>query len=437
MVMTATTLVDTPAERTRSMRSVVLAGSIGTIIEWYDFLIYATSAALVFNKLFFPTINPMVGTLAAVGSYAVGFVARPFGAVLFGHFGDRVGRKSMLIATLLIMGLSTFAIGLLPTYASIGIWAPVLLVTLRILQGIGLGGEWGGAALMVIEHAPPSKRGFYGSLVQVGFPLGLILSTLAVSTVAKLPEADFLSWGWRLPFLLSAVLFLLGAFVRAKVAETPVFLKMKRTMTLAKNPLADAVLKERGSFLTAVGLKLTEVSWVYILTVFIVVYATTSLKLPKALILDGILYGALLELVTIPAFGWLSDRIGRRPFYIAGALFTIAFAFPLFSMLDSKAPSLVILAIVVGMNFGHGMMFGPEATYFPELFKGPVRCTGASFGFQVSAVIGGGLSPLLATWLLGRSGGTLGVSIMLIVLAVVTLTAALFARETLRDPLSE
>lgn len=435
--MTGAALFDTPAFRPHSMRSVVMAGSIGTIIEWYDFLIYATSAALVFNKLFFPAVNPTVGTLAALGSYAVGFFARPFGGALFGHFGDRVGRKSMLMATLLIMGMATFAIGLLPTYASIGIWAPVLLVTLRLVQGIGLGGEWGGAALMVIEHAPPAQRGFYGSLVQVGFPLGLVLSTFAVSTVAKLPDADFLGWGWRLPFLFSSVLFVLGAFVRAKVAETPVFLEMKRTMNLVKNPVADTVFRARGSFLTAIGLKLTEVSWVYILTVFVVVYATTQLKLPKSLILDSVLYGALLELVSIPAFGWLSDRIGRRPFYIAGALFTIAFAFPLFWMLDSKSPGLVTLAIVVGMNLGHGMMFGPEATYFPELFKGPVRCTGASFGFQISAAIGGGLSPLLATWLLGVSGGTLGVSIMLIGLAIVTLVAALCARETLQDSLAE
>ena len=435
--MTAATLLEPPDVRPHSMRSVVMAGSIGTIIEWYDFLIYATSAALVFNKLFFPAIDPAVGTLAALGSYAVGFFARPFGGALFGHFGDRIGRKSMLMATLLIMGVATFAIGLLPTYATIGIWAPILLVTLRVVQGIGLGGEWGGAALLVIEHAPPAQRGLYGSLVQVGFPLGLVLSTLAVSTVAKLPEAEFLSWGWRLPFLLSSVLFLLGAFVRARVAETPVFLEMKRTMSLVTNPVADAVFKARGSFLTAIGLKLSEVSWVYILTVFIVVYATTRLKLPKAMILDAVLYAALLELVTIPAFGWLSDRIGRRPFYIAGALFTIAFAFPLFWMLDSKVPGLVTLAIVVGMNFGHGMMFGPEATYFPELFNGPVRCTGASFGFQVSAAIGGGLSPVLATWLLGVTGGTRGVSIMLIGLAVVTLVAALYARETLHDPLTE
>ncbi len=301
--MTAVTELEIPIGRAHSMRSVVMAGSIGTIIEWYDFLIYATSAALVFNKLFFPAVDPLVGTLAALGSYAVGFFARPLGGALFGHFGDRVGRKSMLMATLLLMGMATFAIGLLPTYAHIGIWAPILLVSLRIVQGIGLGGEWGGAALMVIEHAPPAQRGFYGSLVQVGFPLGLVLSTFVVSTVAKLPEADFLSWGWRLPFLLSAVLFLLGAFVRARVAETPVFLEMKRTMTLAKNPVADAVFKARGSFLTAIGLKLTEVSWVYILTVFIVVYATTRLHLSKALILNSVLCAALLELVTIPVFG--------------------------------------------------------------------------------------------------------------------------------------
>ena len=431
--MTIAALGDMSDSRTETMRSVVIAGSIGTVIEWYDFLIYASSAALVFNKLFFPAVDPRIGTLAALGSYAVGFFARPFGGALFGHFGDRMGRKSMLLITMLIMGGATFAIGLLPTYASIGIWAPVLLVLLRIVQGIGLGGEWGGASLMVLEHAPAKRRGYYGSLVQVGFPLGLVLSTLAVSSVAKLPETQFLTWGWRIPFLLSAVLFAVGAFVRLRVSETPVFLDMQAREMLSDAPVLDVLTKSKTSFLTAIGLKLSEVSWVYILTVFIVVYATTKLKVPKGLILDGMLYAALAELVTIPFFGWLSDKVGRRPLYIAGAIFTLLFAFPLFQMLDTRSPTMIIAAIMIGINLGHGLMFAPEATYFPELFKGPVRYTGASFGFQVSAAIGGGLAPLVATALLGYSGGTFGVSIMIIAIALVTLIAAIFARETKDD----
>jgi MFS transporter, MHS family, shikimate and dehydroshikimate transport protein len=417
------------------MSAIVIASGIGTVIEWYDFLIYATAAALVFNKLFFPSFDPFVGTLASLGSYAVGFLARPLGGALFGHFGDRIGRKSMLILTMFIMGLGTFLIGLLPTYATIGIWAPVLLITLRLVQGIGLGGEWGGAALLVLEHAPADKRGFYGSLVQVGFPLGLVLSSLAFAVASKLPEADFLSWGWRVPFLLSAILFVIGAFIRSRVTETPVFEKLKARDGLSANPVADAVFKHPKVFLSAVGLKISEVSWVYILTVFIVVYATTKLALPKPMILDGILYAALIELITIPFFGWLSDKIGRRPLYILGALFTIAFAFPLFWMLDTKIPALVITAMVIAMSFGHGLMFGPEATYFPELFGANVRYSGASFGFQVSAAIGGGFSPIIATALLGYLGGTAGVSIMLIGLALITLCAALAARETKNEPL--
>ena len=421
---------------TTTMSSVVFASSVGTIIEWYDFLIYATAAALVFNKLFFPSTDPAVGTLAALGSYAVGFFARPLGGAIFGHYGDRIGRKSMLMITMFVMGIGTFCIGLLPTYASIGIWAPILLVTLRIIQGIGLGGEWGGAALMVLEHAPAKRRGLYGSLVQIGFPLGLILSTLTFSMVSKMPEAGFLAWGWRIPFLLSAVLFGIGAFIRMRVAETPVFLAAKNRDALSKNPVLEAISKNPRAFFTAIGLKISEVSWVYILTVFIVVYATVNLKMPKAMILDGILYAAVFELISIPFFGWLSDQVGRRPLYIFGALFTIAFAFPLFWLLDTTTPIYVMLAMIVGMNFGHGLMFGPEATYFPELFGVRVRYSGASFGFQVAAAIGGGLSPIIATAMLGYFGGTAGVSVMLIGLALITLVAALTARETKDDPVT-
>jgi MHS family shikimate/dehydroshikimate transporter-like MFS transporter len=368
--------------------------------------------------------------LAALGSYAVGFLARPLGGALFGHFGDRLGRKSMLVLTLFIMGVSTFCIGLLPTYASIGVFAPILLILLRVIQGIGLGGEWGGASLMVLEHAPSDKRGFYTSFVQIGFPIGLVLATFAFTLVTKLPEADFAAYGWRIPFLLSIVLLAVGTFVRSRVPETPVFEQLKMRDGLSKNPVIEAVGKNTGTFLIAVGLKLSEVSWVYLLTVFIVVYATTKLGLPKPLMLDAVLYAALLELVSLPLFGWLSDRIGRRPLYILGALFTIVFAFPLFWMLESKSTVLIFTAIMIAMNFGHGMMFGPESCYFPELFGPNVRYSGASFGFQVSAAIGGGFAPIMATAMVGYFGGTTGVSVMMIVLALFTLAAALAAPET-------
>jgi MFS transporter, MHS family, shikimate and dehydroshikimate transport protein len=375
------------------MNSIVFASCFGTIIEWYDFLIYATAAALVFNKAFFPTFDPLAGTLAALGSYAVGFLARPLGGALFGHFGDRLGRKSMLVLTLFIMGGSTFCIGLLPTYASIGVFAPILLILLRIIQGIGLGGEWGGASLMVLEHAPSDKRGFYTSFVQVGFPIGLVLATLVFGLVAKLPEADFASYGWRIPFLISIVLLGVGTFVRSKVPETPVFEGMKQRDGLSTNPVGEAVSKNGKSFLIAVGLKLSEVSWVYMLTVFVVGYATTKLGIAKSQMLDAVMYAALLELVSLPLFGWLSDKFGRRPFYILGALFTIVFAFPLFWMVESKSTVLIFTGIMIAMNFGHGMMFGLESCYFPELFGPRVRYSGASFGFQVSAATSRRSSP--------------------------------------------
>ena len=428
--MTITTTAPMAGIERSKMNSIVFASFFGTIIEWYDFLIYATAATLVFNKAFFPTFDPLASNLAALGTYAVGFLARPLGGALFGHFGDRLGRKSMLVLTLFIMGLSTFCIGLLPTYASIGVLAPILLIVLRIIQGIGLGGEWGGASLMVLEHAPSDRRGFYASFVQIGFPIGLVLASLMFALVSKLPEADFASYGWRIPFLLSIVLLGVGTFVRSRVPETPVFERLKKRDGLSKNPVGEAVGKNTRTFLIAVGLKLSEVSWVYMLTVFVVGYATGKLGLPKPMMLDAVMYAALLELVSLPLFGLLSDKIGRRPLYILGALFTIAFAFPLFWMVESKSTVMIFAAVTIAMNFGHGMMFGPESAYFPELFGSRVRYSGASFGFQASAAIGGGFAPLIATAMAGYFGGTAGVSVMMIILALITLAAALAARET-------
>jgi MFS transporter, MHS family, shikimate and dehydroshikimate transport protein len=416
--------------KTQRIGAIAFAGTIGTIIEWYDFLIYGTAAALVFNSQFFPNVDPRIGTLAALGAFAVGFFARPIGGAIFGHFGDRLGRKSMLMLTMICMGLSTALIGILPTYAQIGLAAPVLLVLLRVVQGIALGGEWGGASLMVLEHAPPHRRGLFGSFVQVGFPIGLVSASAMFSLVAMLPDADFKTWGWRIPFILSIILVAVGLFVRARLPETPIFEAIKARGQIVRTPLIEMVLKNPRSFLVATGLRLSEVSWVYMLTIFVVVYATTKLELPKSLMLSAIVLAALLELFTIPLFGYLSDLFGRRSLYFAGVAFTIVFAFPLFWLLDMKTPEIVILTVIIALNLGHGLMFAPESTYFPELFGANVRYSGASLGFQVAAAIGGGLAPIIATALAAYTGGTAGVSIMLILLALVTLTATLFARET-------
>jgi MFS transporter, MHS family, shikimate and dehydroshikimate transport protein len=426
---------DATTERKGGMSSVVFAGSIGTIIEWYDFLIYGTAAALVFNGLFFPTIDPLSGTLASLATYSVGFVARPIGGAIFGHFGDRIGRKVMLMITMTIMALGTFAVGCLPTYQQIGVWAPILLVTLRFIQGIALGGEWGGASLMVVEHAPTGRRGLFGSLVQIGFPLGLVTSSGVFALVTRMPDADFKSWGWRIPFLLSILLLGVGWFVRARVPETPVFEEIKRRGDIAGNPFFEAVFKNPRSFLVAVGLKISEVSWVYILTIFIVVYATAQLGLPRTLLLNAIFIAALVEVVSIPLFGWLSDHVGRRVFYFLGTVFTAAFAFPLFWLIGTKDPLVVIVAVVVALSLGHGTMFGLQSAYFPELFGARVRYSGASFGFQTAAALGGGFSPIIATALAGTMGGTTGVSMMLILLALITFVAALCARETKSESL--
>jgi len=412
------------------MREIVLASVIGTTVEWYDFLIYGTAAALVFNKLFFPSFDPLVGTLAAFGTYAVGFVARPLGGALFGHFGDRTGRKAMLTLTMLIMGAGTFLIGCLPTYDSIGVWAPILLIVLRLLQGIGIGGEWGGAVLMVIEHAPEGRRGFYGSLVQVGFPLGVALSTGTFLYMSQtMGEADFLSWGWRLPFLFSVVLIGVGLFIRLRLQETPAFAQVQRE-GVAKAPLLDVILRQPRTFLIAVGMKVSEVAWVYVLTVFSIVYATTKLGLPRSLILNGILLAALAELVTIPLFGALSDRVGRKPLYVVGAVLSAALAFPVFWLLDTRDPTIVVLTLVVVMSLTHGLMFGPQAAYMPELFGTRTRYSGASLGCQVSAALSGGFAPIIAAGLLAWSGATWPISLYLIGLAAVTLVAVAASRET-------
>lgn len=418
-------------QQSSSMRTVVAASAIGTTIEWYDFLIYSTAASLVLNKLFFPAHNPLVSKLLAIGTIGVGFVARPLGAIIVSHFGDRLGRKSMLILTLVSMGVATTAIGLLPTYAAIGLAAPVMLVACRLVQGIAVGGEWGGAVLIAIEHSPPEHRGFYGSIVQIGFPLGMALGTASFFALASLDEAQFLSWGWRLPFLASAILVAVGTFIRLRTEETPEFRRNLREGKIVRLPVLDALRRHPKELLIGLGARITEISWIYLITIFGLSYAVADIGMSRTLVLGAIASGAAVELLTIPLCGALSDRIGRRPIYMLGCLAAIALAFSLFWAIKTHDPLTVVLAFVIGMSLGHGIMYGVQASFLSEMFPSNLRYSGASLGYQLAAPIGGGLIPVVATAIVGADhGSTWPVSVLMVALAMVTMLAVWHAPET-------
>ena len=421
-------MLDTTAMKDGSIKLVAVASMIGTTIEWYDFFLYGTAAALIFNRLFFPTFDPLVGTLASFATYTVGFVARPIGGIVIGHYGDRIGRKSMLVLTLVIMGVATFGIGLLPTYAQVGPWAAVSLVILRLAQGFAVGGEWGGAVLMAVEHAPAGRRGFYGSWPQLGVPAGLLLSTAVFAQFARLPEDQFLSWGWRVPFLLSLLLVGVGLIIRLQIQETPAFTRLKTAQTEARRPIIELLRSQRKEVLLAMGARLAENGAFYIYTVFVLVYGTQKVGLDRQTVLNGVLIAAACALVAIPVCGALSDRLGRRPVYLFGASVTALFAYPLFWLLDTGSTILVWLALVVALVFAHSPMYGPQAAFLAELFGTRVRYSGASLGSQFSSVIAGGLSPFIATALLQFGRGALASYI--IAMALVTIVAVLMASET-------
>jgi len=414
-----------------SIVKVAFASFIGTAVEWYDFFLYGTAAALVFNKLFFPNFDPLVGTLAAFGTYAVGFVARPVGGVVFGHFGDKVGRKSMLFLTLSIMGVATFLIGLLPTYDQIGVWAPILLLVLRIMQGFGVGGEWGGAVLMAVEHAPAGRRGFYGSWPQMGVPAGLVLANLIFSIFSSQPQEQFLAWGWRVPFLFSAVLIVIGLFIRLQVSEPPAFARVKATRTESKMPILDAIRNNPKEVLVAMGARFAENGIFYVYTVFVLTYATRQLQIAQSVLLTGVLIAAVIELFAMPAFGALSDSVGRRPVYLFGAALSLVWAFPFFWLVDTRQTGLIWLGII-GLAIGHSAMYGPQASFFSELFGTRVRYSGASLGYQLSSVFAGGLSPLIATALLLQYNSFVPIALYMIAMALLTLVSVNWAAETMR-----
>jgi MFS transporter, MHS family, shikimate and dehydroshikimate transport protein len=424
---------------TSSLKQVVAASFVGTTIEWYDFFLYGTAAALVFNELFFPNAEPLIGTLSAFGTFAVGFAARPIGGVVFGHFGDRIGRKSMLVLSLLIMGVATFLIGVLPTYASIGVLAPVLLVLLRFAQGLGVGGEWGGAVLMSVEHAPKGRRGFFGSWPQMGVPAGLLLSTLVFAAMQGLTtEEQFLAWGWRVPFLVSIVLVAVGLFIRLRIMESPAFQAVKDSKSEAERPIVDVVKSHPREVLVAMGMRVAENGTFYVLTVFVLAYGEDTLELAKGTMLTGVIIAAAIGLFTIPLWGHLSDRFGRRPLYMAGAVISLLWAFPFFGLLDTQSPVLVWLAIIVGVNLGHDLMYGPQAAYFSELFGTRVRYSGASLGYQLASVFAGGFAPLIATALLAAGDEKPWlVALYMAGMALITVVATLYADETYEVELEE
>jgi MHS family shikimate/dehydroshikimate transporter-like MFS transporter len=396
-----------------SVSRVVLASFLGTMIEWYDFFLYGTASALVFNKLFFTDLDPRTGTIAAFATNAVGFFARPLGGVVFGHYGDRVGRKSMLVTTLVIMGVATCLIGLLPTYNTIGIAAPVLLVLLRFAQGFGVGGEWGGAVLMAVEHGHQGRRGLYASWVQAGVAAGMILASGVFGLFSLLPEDQFLAWGWRVPFLLGVVLLGIGLFIRVRVMETPLFaahLAAEKPQTM---PILEVLRDYPRNVLLAMGARCGENASFYIITVFVLTYATatlpsgtlteaeiSALKLAKrSLILRAVLIGSVFQFIAIPLLGWLSDLWGRRKVYLMGTVLMAAFAWPFFRLVDTQSPLWIHVAVAVGLVI-HAAMYAPQAAFFAELFGTRVRYSGASFGYQLASPLAGGLAPLIASALL-------------------------------------
>ncbi|MER6184953.1 MFS transporter [Streptomyces sp. NPDC001652] len=425
----------TASERTLQLRRVALSGMLGTAVEFYDFLVYGTVAALVFGELFFPGADPAVGTIAAFGTFAAGYVARPIGGIVFGHFGDRLGRKNMLLLTMGLMGGASFLIGVLPTYETVGVWAPVLLITLRVVQGIAIGGEWGGATLMVVEHAGERRRGLWSSFTQMGAPLGSLISASVVALVSTLPKDQFAAWGWRLPFLLSVLLLGVGLFVRLKVVESPLFAEVKKDRAESRLPILD-VLRRPKPVLLACGVGIGAFTAQSLLTSYLIAYAT-GIGYPRPQVLTALTVSAAVALVVLPCASVLSDRIGRRPVVLTGAILSAATAFPVLALVDSGSSGALILAVVIGHGISQSLMYGPLGALFSEMFGTKVRYTGASLGYQGATLVGAGFSPLIAGSLVASSGNGTPVALLLCGGSLITALTVWFVRETSRTSLGD
>jgi metabolite-proton symporter len=414
--------------RRSQVRRALFASTAGTAIEWYDFFLYGTAAALVFPKLFFPESSEYAGVLLSFATYAVGFAARPFGAAIFGHWGDRIGRKATLIVTLLLMGVASILIGVLPTHASIGLWAPTLLVVLRIVQGIGVGGEWGGSVTLSMEWGNPRRRGFIASWPQVGVPIGLILSTGAVSLTSSLTGDAFESWGWRIPFLASVVLIAIGLWVRLGVLESPLFAREVEAKRVERQPTMEVIKRNPREILLSALLRMSEQMPFYLFTVFVLEYGTDDLGFGKSFMTNSVLVAATLSLFFVPFFGHLSDKIGRKRMYMIGAGVTFLWAIPYFQLLDTGSAGLVFLAVMLSL-IPHDMQYGPQAALIAESFPTRLRYSGAGIGYQLASVFAGGPAPLLATFLLHKFDSTLPIALYIMAGALVTLVATALLPE--------
>jgi metabolite-proton symporter len=414
----------TDAEHSVELRKAVIAATVGTTIEWYDFFIYGTAAGLIFPKLFFPNEDPLTGTLAAFATYFVGFIGRPIGAAIFGHYGDRIGRKATLIVTLMLMGIATFLVAFVPPYASIGIWGAVILTVLRTLQGIGVGGEWGGSVLIAMEWARShGSRGLVASWPQFGVPSGLFLSNLVILVVSAWMGADFATWGWRIPFFLSIVLIGIGLWIRLGILETPVFQQMVKMDRIERTPIIEVIRQQPREIILSALLRMAEQAPFYIFTAFVFAYGVSTLKMPRDLILAAVLVASCVSFITIPLSGHISDRIGRRRMYLIGAAATGLFGFLYFGMLDSAIPWVVFIAIVLSL-IPHDIMYGPQAALIAEAFTPRLRYSGASLGYQLASIIAGGPAPLIATALFAAYGTGYAIAIYIAACAVVSLVSA-------------
>lgn len=413
------------------VRRYVVASLVGNALEWYDFFLYATASAVVFGRLFFPSdIDPLVGTMAAFAGFAVGFAARPLGGIIFGHIGDRLGRKRALVMTLTIMGISTALMGLLPTYAQVGLWAPTLLILLRIAQGIAAGGEWGGGVLLISENSSDSRRGMLSAFSQGGISLGFVLSSLVFFLVQLMPDSQFMAWGWRIPFLLSVVLLAVGAYIRFRLPESKEFTDVSETKQ-HKLPVLAAIKTHPREILVAMGLRVAENGGSYIFLSFSIAYGV-HVGVDKGLLLMAVAVSMLVSFGTYIFFGHLSDRIGRRPVYALGAIGMGAMAFPFFAMIDSNTPAVVILAFLVANGLCHGAMIGTQPAFFHELFSAEVRYSAMAIAHELAAVFAGGFAPLIATALLLQFGSSIPVSLYVIGLVLVTLIALVFSRRGIK-----
>jgi MFS family permease len=413
-----------PSDHSAQLRKAVIASTIGTTIEWYDFFIYGTAAGLVFGKLYFPNSDPLTATLAAFGTYFIGFVGRPIGAAIFGHYGDRIGRKATLIATLLCMGIATFLIAFVPTYESIGIWGAVILTVLRVFQGIGVGGEWGGSVLLAMEWSRThGQRGLVASWPQFGVPCGLFLSNLAILAFSSWSGDQFATWGWRLPFALSIILVGIGLWIRLGILETPVFQELLNKDKIEKAPILEVIKRQPKEIILSALLRMSEQAPFYIFTAFIFAYAVGTLHMSRDLILSAVLVGSCVSFITIPLSGHISDRIGRKKMYLIGAAATGLFGFLYFGMVDTALPSAVFIAIVLSL-IPHDMQYGPQAALIAEAFTPRLRYSGASLGYQLASIIAGGPAPLIATALFAAYHSGYAISIYIAACAVVSLVSA-------------